>query len=210
MNLIRLSSAHTKEAAMDSLVGIYTEAIALSEQKSRKTLEAMLSDSSYYFYLLSIKEQPIGFAIVYSPEHLGYCLLEYMAVSSSCRNEGYGGKIFDELASLFENKCMVIEIDSPDQKSDDQEMRKRRMAFYRRHGSLCVSNLCYILPLEVNGTPPDMLLMLHSKKYTASIEKAALKPWVTDIYTSVYGCRANDPRLERMFANLPNTLALTK
>jgi hypothetical protein len=210
MSLTRLSSADGKKAAMDGLVGIYTEAIAPSEQKSRQALEAMLLDASYYFYLLYIKEQPIGFAIVYSPEHLEYCLLEYMAVSLSCRNEGYGGKIFDELTSLFKDKCMVIEIDSPEQKSEDQEIRKRRMAFYQRHGSVCVSHLRYTLPLEVNGTPPDMLLMLHAKKHTNSIKKAVLKPWVTDIYTSVYGCRANDPRLERMFTNLPNNLALTK
>ncbi len=205
--LTRLIAADTKSPIMDGLFKIYNEAINISEQKPRAMLEKMLQDSNYYFYVSIVNEQVIGFAIVYSPINSDYCLLEYMAIDDSLRGKGYGGKIFDSLTSIFSNKSMVIEIDSPFEDSEDSAIRQKRIEFYKSHGSRLVQGLNYILPMGGLHTP-EMLILLHSNIYNESIPKEKLSSWLTDIYVSVYGCGAGDERLSYMLCDLPDDIIL--
>jgi len=168
----------------------------------------MLSDANYYFYIFVPERSTLGFAIVYAPENSEYCLLEYMAVESGGRSRGYGGKLFNSLTEAFNKRSMVIEVESPYQPSEDHEIRVKRIVFYSRNGSLRVEHLKYILPLEAQGEPPEMLILLHSNIYKDFVPKYKLMSWIKDIYIKVYGCNASDKRLSTMEAPLPDKVLL--
>ena len=208
MDIIRLSSADAKNQLMNDLFAIYTEALPPSEQKPRVDLEDMLVNTNYYFYVLQKDNIVIGFAIVYAPDNSDYYLLEYMAIEHNLRSEGYGGKLFDSMSQIFINKNMIIEIESPYQESEDHVIRQKRKVFYERHGSKTLQGLNYILPLETDHTPPDMLILINSDIYKNSVPKEKIKYWLTDIYVSVYGCKAEDKRINFMLENIPADVAL--
>lgn len=210
MNIIRLTSADISGQLFADLIEIYCEALPISEQKSRTALLEMLANKNYYFYVLSLENNTLGFAIIYADPALDYCLLEYMAIISTKRSGGYGGRFFDELMVKFPNKTMVIEIESPYQECDDQVIRSKRKIFYERHASAEVQGLRYILPLETTSTPPDMLILLHAKNLPDKISKSQLKSWLTDIYVAVYGCKKEDQRINIMFDKLGEELRLNR
>ncbi len=208
MNFTRITSIAADNFLMNDLVSIYTEALVLAEQKPGFILQRMLENENYYFYVLTDESKTLGFAIIYSPNYSDYCLLEYMAIDNKYRNQGIGGDIFDRLSKIFDNKSMLIEIDSPYQESADQNIRKKRMQFYERHGGLYIEGLNYILPLECSGIVPEMLLLIKSNIYTRKLSKQKLQFWLTDIYTAVYGCKPDDTRLNVMLSILPEEAKL--
>ncbi|MFT6076875.1 MAG: hypothetical protein ACJA02_000119 [Myxococcota bacterium] len=208
MNIIRLEGCDTKSTLMDELFSIYSTSMPTSEQKPRIVLEKMLTNPDYYFYISSEDNLVIGFIIIYSPSYCDYCLLEYIAVDSKIRNKGYGGEMMKFLTKEFHNKNMLIEVDSPLQLSNDQKIREKRVRFYVGHGSLCIEGLNYILPLNTNETPPNMMLMICSKNYKNYICKEKIISWLTDIYVTVYGCNQHDERIKIMVDPLPEEIKI--
>jgi len=193
---------------MDELITIYTSSINILEQNPPSMLKNMLNNTNFYFYVLRDLDKTLGFAIVYSPKDLDFCLLDYMAVDHTYRNQGYGKKIFGYLTKIFHERHMIIEIDSPYQASADQDLRKKRMIFYQRQGSRYIEGIKYILPLTTNGTPPEMLLLLLSGAYKKEIPKNKLILWIKDIYKTVYQCSSEDPRIDLMMSKLPQKIEL--
>ncbi len=194
---------------MDDVFAIYCSSIVLSEQKTKATLQEMLLNENYYFFALSEDKKIIGISVIYAPTYLDYCLLEYLAIDANKRNGGYGGKFLSMLIKEFKNNNIIIEIDSPYEESQEQVLRQKRMGFYARHGFVYIEGLRYILPLKGHGqTPPEMILMLCSNIYKASVPKAKINSWLNDIYVSVYGCKPNDSRIEEMLGGLCRDVVL--
>ena len=89
----------------------------------------------------------------------------------------------------------------------DRAVRARRIAFYRRLGCRRVDGLAFILPLPSPG--PALLLDLMVAGFAAAeVPHALLRRWLTEIYTGVYGCGADDPRIEAMLATTPDPAIL--
>lgn len=105
---------------------------------------------------------------------------------------------------------LVIEVDSPHQKSTDQHNRIRRVQFYEKNGCLEIDKFNYILPLP--NAPADLemkLLMLKINKSKADeVDSNTLHQIVQDMYMQVYSCEQTDGRIRKMFFNLPEKLKL--
>lgn len=198
-----------KSPQMDALVAIYDQALPACERKSRNTLEDMLHASYYRFYVGEDEGEVRAFAIIYAPQGQDHGLLEYLATDHRCRSQGYGGQFMRYLNKEFQGRHMLIEADSPHQPSEDHAIRLKRLRFYQRHGNLEAEGLTYLLPLDTHGTPPEMVLLLQSPEYTTTVPKERLRYWLTDIYTTVYRCAANDPRLDKMLNGLAEAIRLT-
>ena len=64
-----------------------------------------------------------------------FILLDYLAVKEGYRNKGLGSTFVKNIFRLSQekNKTFIIEVDDP-RAGDDQEIRKRRVAFYEEMG----------------------------------------------------------------------------
>ncbi len=83
--------------------------------------------------ILGIYEDgPVGFLII--REYKSILYLAYLAVNSSLRSKGIGGKALDELVSDHADHMIVVEYEAPDPASSENELNIRRKGFYKRNG----------------------------------------------------------------------------
>ena len=72
--------------------------------------------------------------ILYSIESTDYFFILYLAVNPKIRSCGYGGKILEYAFEKAVDRPIVLNVEALDENADNNEQRKRRNAFYAKHG----------------------------------------------------------------------------
>lgn len=195
----------------DGFYAIYSTSFPLSEQKSRDALLAMQDASFYTIYLAYNDEKIVGFCIMYHPHNDDFFLLEYMAVDERLRGMGLGSTLLkssiEQLFKTHGTRALLIEIDSPEKSSNEQEIREKRELFYRRLGALKIDPFDYILALQSSEEAPPMELLVYHPSMR-EVSKESLQTWLEKLYVDVYGCSKTDPRITHMLAHVPPILTL--
>lgn len=195
----------------DAFYSIYRVSFPPSEQKSKEALLAMLTSTSYTIFVTQNDEEILGFCIMFHEQTLDFYLLEYMAMATEKRGLGLGSRLLiaaiKHLHITYGLKPLLIEIDSTEKPSEEQQIREKREHFYRKLGCKKIDPFDYILPLKSNETPPPMELLLHHSTLNC-VTKQTLKSWLEQLYTKVYGCEANDTRIRTMLHNAPERFDL--
>ena len=204
-----LEQNNTQE--FDGFYAIYSTAFPLSEQKSRDALLAMQHASFYTIYLAYNDEKIVGFCMMYHPQNEDFFLLEYMAIDETQRGIGLGSTLLkssiDQLFQTYGIRALLIEIDSPEKSSAEQEIREKREEFYRRLGALKIDPFDYILPSQTSELAPPMELLVYHPTMK-DVSKNTLKLWLQKLYVNVYGCLKTDPRIAYMLEQVPPILNL--
>ena len=197
-------------ASFKDLLRIYREAIPQGERKSDDTLAEMLQRTCYEFQIACSGDAVAGFSIVRGFAEVDACLLEYMAVDRPLRGRGIGGELFRAAcrSAIAATRYVLIEVDSDAELVADQEIRRRRKAFYRALGCREVAGLCYLMPLVTEQSPPEMNLLVFRPALPRTISKSRLRQWLECIYTWVYQESGSDPRIDLMLKALPNDIKL--
>lgn len=202
---------HTNSEEFDGFYAIYSTAFPLCEQKSRDALLAMQHATFYTIYLAYNDEKIVGFCIMYHPHNEDFFLLEYMAVDESLRGIGLGSTLLqssiDHLFKTHGTRALLIEIDSPEKSSKEQEIREKREEFYRRLGALKIDPFDYILPSQTSELAPPMELLVYHPTLR-EVSKESLQTWLEKLYENVYGCTKDDPRIASMLEHVPPMLNL--
>jgi GNAT superfamily N-acetyltransferase len=192
----------------EDLYAMYCKAIPVREQKSKAELCAMVAHRDYRFLLVQEGQTLVGFSISFVPTDESFCLLEYMAIHEQCRNRGLGGQLFQETSRAVQKECILLEVDSDREPSADNEIRRRRLKFYRQLGCRRIEGCSYILPLPGKGPPPSMDLLVHTADTTTTIPQIKLRKWLEVIYVGVYGCAKDDPRIATMLEGVRDPVEL--
>ena len=74
--------------------------------------------------------------LLYTIENDRHCFILYLAVNQDIRSKGIGGEILDYAYAQAGDKIIVLNVEPLDSAADNIEQRKRRIAFYARHGIL--------------------------------------------------------------------------
>lgn len=196
----------------DSFYAIYKISFAPSEQKSKEELLAMLNSPDYTIFIAKLGTEIVGFSIIFHSAKVSFYLLEYMAIDETKRNLGIGSKLFFhatmQTLDKYGTKPVLIEIDSTQEKSNDNEIREKRELFYKRFGCRKIEPFDYILPIESSQITPIMKLLVYHNDMQ-DILKSQLTKWLKDIYTFVYGRSKDDERIAKMLSCTPQVLNLT-
>ncbi|MDO9281337.1 MAG: GNAT family N-acetyltransferase [Methylotenera sp.] len=195
----------------DDFYNIYSVSFPLSEQKLKEELFEMLCSPSYTFFISKTDDKTAGFCIIFHSTQTSFYLLEYMAVDASLRNLAIGSKLFsyaiEQVTNKYGIKPLLVEIDSPQQESQETEIRKRRERFYKKLGCRKIDSFDYILAIKSEETAPPMKLLVYHNSIR-NVSKPQLMEWLEDIYMLVYGCSKDDERIAKMLHHLPQTLNL--
>ena len=134
-----------------------------------------------------------------------------MAVDETLRGIGLGSTLLKQsIEALYQNygiRALLIEIDSPEKSSAEQEIREKRELFYRRLGALKIDPFDYILPSQTKEEAPPMELLVYHPSLR-EVSKERLQTWLEKLYTNVYGCEANDDRIALMLKDAPHSFTL--
>ena len=148
---------------------------------------------------------------MYHPHNDDFFLLEYMAVDERLRGMGLGSTLLkssiEQLFKTHGTRALLIEIDSPEKSSNEQEIREKRELFYRRLGALKIDPFDYILALQSSEEAPPMELLVYHPSLK-SVSKETLQIWVESVYTLVYDCEKDDERIAQMLLHVKPTINL--
>lgn len=196
----------SRAQSFEEFYAIYVDSIVERERKTKPQIREIVKRSEYKVLLAKRGKTVLGFSILFAPKAESFCLLEYMAVASAFRNQGIGARVFRHSMKMVrdehQNTPVLLEVDSDRENSPDRLTRRRRLDFYRRLGCAQVARLHYLMPLPGEGSPPEMDLLIYSFDPLPGVSKVQVELWLKAIYQEVYGCAAEDPRIDLMLRRL--------
>lgn len=98
-----------------------------NERRTREKQEELLTkEEKYELYAAKNEDQLLAFLAVWHFEK--FTFIEHFAVDKDARNGGLGASMLKELKKKTPQK-IILEVEPP-----EDEMKKRRIAFYKRNG----------------------------------------------------------------------------
>lgn len=131
-----------------------------------KPLDVILNaydEEKYFAYGMFEQGKFAAYAFLMDIQPESIYLLDYFAVVSEMRADGYGSIFLKELKQICDKdeKRLVLEVENPDYEDDSdlREMMKKRIAFYEKNEILVSSVTCNFYDNEYrilySGTPLD-------------------------------------------------------
>ena len=116
----------------DQIKQLYQTAFPKDEQIPWDDLVRLIGEMHLDFTAYYEGEKFIGFTIVFPHEPFNWHW--YFAVLPELRGQGKGQEILTTLINKYRGKTLVLDMESPEQESDNVTQRKRRHEFYLRNG----------------------------------------------------------------------------
>ncbi len=133
---------------------LYETAFPVCERRGIQQLRSLLSEPAMQCWAVLQGSVFAGFSV--SWQLPGFCFLEHLAVVSSLRGSGIGGRMLQRL--LHEaSPGMVLEVERP-----TNEASRNRVLFYQRLGFTLHTEYDYYQPPYRKGEPPVPLFLMSS------------------------------------------------
>ena len=113
-----------------------------AELKPLRAMLRLMDLGRYDPLLVTEGGQTLGYALLWLPEGREGALLEYFGVLRGKRNGGLGTKILALLAERYGQLFGEAEAPGEDASPEENDLRRRRIAFYERSGFRVLDYLC--------------------------------------------------------------------
>ncbi len=121
-----------RKKSSQKLKSLYEKAFPANERKPFSLIEKNAENG--VMDILSLEENGDFLGLVITALDRDIVLIDYFAVDESKRNGGIGGRALRLIAERYRGRRIFLEIESPDEKSENNAQRIRRKAFYLRNG----------------------------------------------------------------------------
>ena len=203
----RLSKLNVK--LTDQVSKIYDENFPESESSDFSNLISSVAQGERLLLLAELANNVVGFAFIKPLACRNIYFLEYLAIAQKMQSKGIGGKLLRYIAeNLFYQeraKGILLEVEPAENVSEaEQNIRRRRIEFYRRHGAYIVSQTpSYRVPnLAGSGTLDLKLMYLPLDKTCELISESELRNCIVSIFVDTYGRSEDDPILKSVLEDL--------
>lgn len=178
---VTISESHNYDDS--HLWDIYNTSFPPHETRPVQRTVEMLRTHPNYRLFAARTDHTVGFALVYVFDD--FALLDYMAVSESCRSGGVGSRLLKYVLAQ-QYGPVLLEI----QKENGIQDNKRRIEFYKRCGAMTILEN-YYLPSYTSDPDEEMYLMACGAE-PEHMAPEQLKKYISEIYRRVYGCARDD------------------
>ncbi len=134
---------------------LYQAAFPLDERRDLDYQERVIASDAYHFDVFTDDDTFVGFMLWWEFDELHY--LEHLATRPELRGGGLGKQIIQHFLRQTD-KLVLLEVEKP-----DDEMKTRRIEFYKRNGLKLNMYNYEQPPYRVGGNPVDLLLMTYPK-----------------------------------------------
>jgi ribosomal protein S18 acetylase RimI-like enzyme len=201
---IKDASSREFEAAMDIYIASFQE----NERRPRASIIEMLNCERCRLIVGDTGECIVFMALLYPLKGTSFLLGDYLATMECHRNLGIGEAflryIFNEMKNMpFDH--FLIQIENP---HDGDEMKNRRMKFYKRLGMKELTDVRYILPPFQGTKTTDLTLMTNPREDELFLEGEAVRDLVIRMFGELYGRYEGDAFLMRTLESIPKLVRL--
>lgn len=154
----------------DKMQALYLEAFPKYERKPFSLMQETQAKGQVDMWSIMDGETFVGMAVTMKDKDL--VLLDYFAIQSDLRGNGYGSKALQLLYKQYENERFFLEIESTQVDCENKAQRESRKAFYLRNGLQEVGISANVFETEMELLSHDCTL--NFKEYR-------------EIYEHIYG-----------------------
>lgn len=167
MNFRRMTEAETARWYREELC----TAFAAQECKPLEDIFSLIRAGRYEIWGLFDEEALLGYAAIWKSPEVPLLLLDYLGVTASRRNAGLGTELLSRLKARGQPLILESEIPVAGDGEEENRIRRRRMAFYRRNGFCPVYRMAtcglawQALLYDPEGSSPDDVMRWHRALY---------------------------------------------
>ena len=158
----------------DRIQNLMEASFPADERRTAEEQRKVWEDPRFHCYVMEDNEQILGFMTIWQFD--GWAYAEHLATNPAIRNQGIGSRILTEIKTLVDGQ-LCLEVEHP-----DNDMARRRIGFYERHG-LVYNDYPYLQPPMRAGQ--DMLPLRLMTKPSA-IDAVTYERYKKQIYRIVY------------------------
>jgi len=114
------------------IIRIYQTAFPKSEQAPVWFLFSRAKKKNIEFNAYYEDDTLVGITYITVKHDIVYIM--YLAVNDKLRSSGYGSKILQSIREQYPNYRVILNIETEDEKAENNEQRKRRKSFYFKNG----------------------------------------------------------------------------
>ena len=161
-------------AQKEQVLALMREAFPPTERRTDEAQRALFAHPLYRVHTVEEDRRVLAFMAAWSLQEMTF--FEHFAVDSALRSQGLGGKFLDHLLSGAPQPA-VLEVELP-----EDELTRRRIGFYQRHGLFLNERFYQQLPLRPGDSPTPMFLM----SFPRALSDAEFLRVRREIYRHVY------------------------
>jgi GNAT superfamily N-acetyltransferase len=141
---------------------------------------------------LTEEGRPAGFAMLRPLGPTGWMYLRFFVVDAASRGRGLGGILWTQLTGWLRESgysLLVFDVEDPDEPGTEPEelqIRRRRIAFYRRHDAAVLPVTGYRTPHDDAGEGPWTPMVLMAAGLTAADPPTATAAGLRAVLDAVY------------------------
>jgi ribosomal protein S18 acetylase RimI-like enzyme len=207
MHFSQVNNVKSKEfmQAMD----IYLEAIPPSEQQQIDVIKERIIVKKEQLIIGQENGKVKCMAIIYPLQGTNYVLIDYLAIKREFRQQGIGSKLLRYIQDTYSQKGIRLIGEVEDfNYGNNQEIKKRRMRFYRRSGARVLKDVYYQMPPLQGNQPTPMMLITFNSIGEDKIDGEEIKKIIKQIYYELYNRDSDDPLLNTFINKIPSRVLL--
>jgi len=199
-----VSSDDFKEA-----MRIYLTSFPENERRPVASIETDIDRGKARLIVGRMDDRVVSMALFHPIKGTRYLFGDYMAISEEYRSMGIGEQLFKNVFCIFndaEFDHIFGEFENP--YFDENELKMRRINFFKRMGMKQLKDVRYLLPPLQGSLPTEMILMVLSKTDRHCIDREELKSMIIQIFRDIYKRDEDDEILDLILAGLPEIITL--
>jgi GNAT superfamily N-acetyltransferase len=190
-------------------MGIYIASFPENERRPVATIEMEMKSGISRLIIGRMGDRVVLMALLHPISGTSFVLGDYMAIDEEYRGLGIGAAFLNNIFSILDDiefNYLLGEIESPYLEEDD--LRARRVEFFRRLGMKELKDVRYILPPLQGTLPTEMILMVLCKTEADCLNGGEVRDILRRVFRNIYARGEDDEILALILEGLPDTIKL--
>jgi GNAT superfamily N-acetyltransferase len=208
VNFYEIKDALSRE--FEAAMHIYVASFQENERRPKASIIEMLECGRSRLIIGDADGEIVFMALLYPLKGTPFLLGDYLATAERCRNRGIGKAflryLIDDLKRNAQFNRILVQIENP--YDDCDEMKKRRLKFYKDLGMKELKGVKYILPPLQGTKTTDLALLINPDKDEHYLDGEMVQNLVIRMFGELYGRYEGDELLARTLESIPKLVLL--
>jgi GNAT superfamily N-acetyltransferase len=188
---------------------IYLTSFPENERRPVASIERDIDRGQGRLIIGRIDDRVVSMALFHPIKGTRFLFGDYMAIAEEYRSRGIGEQLLKNVFAIFNDMDfdhIFGEFENP--YFDENELKMRRVNFFKRMGMKELKDVRYILPPLQGSSDTEMILMVLSRMEKDSLDKEEVRDMLIQIFKDIYQRDEDDETLGLILQGLPDIIRL--